>query len=207
MNPFTSVWFWLLVVSIILFLIGFILLESTADGSVDGTSSTPWPWILIGIGFVVWIVALIWFAVAMGNWHKCREQAIACGDIVEEEKVIECEREKCGDNVECFRNTPCGKQKVDCNTLPTAQPTQPAAVPSAPPPSTNVSYINSGASTYVPPTTIQQTGIPMGASLSVTGEGSAPRQVVVVDNPVPLGQQPLPGLFGGQGLMSQAPPM
>lgn len=103
-TPFGTVWFWLLILSIVLFVIAFVLFETTGETNTDAESTSIWVWILLGVGLIVWTIALIWFAISQMNYHKCREQAIACGDIVPDpEPVIECERDK------CYRDTPCGR--------------------------------------------------------------------------------------------------
>lgn len=207
MNPFTSVWFWLLVLSIIAFIVAFILFETTGETNTDSTTTNPWVWILIAVGFALWIIALVIFAVSMANWHKCREIALACGEISpKEEKVIECPKAGGCVQTECHVNTPCGKKKVDC------PPAQPCATPSAPPstpvmvqaPPTRVmvaeqprpatvAVINNSTSNMPPGTNF--IGNLLSAPTANYVEGDAAPRVVVSNGAV---QAPAPELGGNQ---------
>lgn len=191
MNPFTSVWFWLLILSIIVFIVAFILFETTGETNTSSNSTSPWVWILIAIGFLLWVIALILFAVAMSNYHKCREIAIACGEIEPEmEKIIECPKKGCSRKVECYEETPCGKKRVhfDSDSKPVTQ------------------SINQQPSTRV---MVAEQPMTQGSTVSIVGNGSIPQQTmnnvtenvtpggtrVLIENngSTPIGMGPLPG--------------
>lgn len=186
MNPFTSVWFWLLILSIIAFIVAFVIFETSGETNTSSSTTNPWVWILIAVGFALWIIALIIFVVSMANYHKCREIALACGEISpKEEKVIECPKSgACGVKVECFQDTGCGKKKVDCPQ----QIVQPSAPPATPvlvqPPPTRVLVAEQ-------PQTAQFTNSPLAnfftAPTSNFVGGESPR--VVVSTPGPEGDQ------------------
>ena len=114
MNPFTKIWFWLLVLSIIGFILGLIFFE-TMGQTTTGVNSTPiWIWIIFILSLVFLIVAFILYAIDLADYSRKMEIAAACGELPPPPppKKIECPR-KCVEKrvVECVERKP---KKIDC---------------------------------------------------------------------------------------------
>lgn len=118
MNPFKKVWFWLLILSIIGFIISFVLFEKY--GQTNNDTSTPgWIWVIFIISFIFWIIALILYAVDMASYHRNREIAEACGELPPPpKKKIECPKKECVEKkvVECVQKRPCDDIVVPVST-------------------------------------------------------------------------------------------
>ncbi len=82
MNPLTEIWFWLLIISIIGFIISFILFE-TSGQIVDGKTVIPaWVWVIYFISIILLIAAFIIFCYRMHRHYQHLEMLEACYGIV-----------------------------------------------------------------------------------------------------------------------------
>lgn len=120
MNPFRKVWFWLLILSIIGFIITFIGYERFGQTNT-GTSTTPWwIWIVFGLSFILWAVALILYIIDVAAYYRRMEIAEACGELPPPppKKKIECPKKECKEKkiIECVEKVPCEKKQVVVNT-------------------------------------------------------------------------------------------
>lgn len=102
MNPFVKLWFWLLIMSIIGYLIAFASFE--ALGEASSYSEIPiWIWIVFALSFIASIAALILYSVEAYREIKQRKADIACGRIpAPEPEKIACPVDP------VFVQTPCG---------------------------------------------------------------------------------------------------
>lgn len=139
MNPFTKIWFWLLILSIIGFVLTFIFYE-TMGQTTSGNNSTPgWIWIIFILSIIFFIVAFILYAIDLAAYHRRMEIAEACGELPPSppKKKIECPKRECVEKriVECVetRRDPCDSQaRVFVDIIPRNQVIQaPQLVPSS----------------------------------------------------------------------------
>lgn len=94
MNPFTKIWFWLLVLSIIGFILSVIFFEIMGEAS-GGNNSTPvWIWIIFILSIIFLIVAFILYIIDLMAYNHNIEIAEACGELPPKKK-IECPKKKC----------------------------------------------------------------------------------------------------------------
>lgn len=111
MNVLKKAWFWLLLISIVAFIVGFILFETQGQTS-SGKIVTPWwVWMVFGVALGLFIIALIMYLFDVAAYHRQREIAIACGEwVFPEERKIECPK-KCvkKEVIECADKDKCGK--------------------------------------------------------------------------------------------------
>lgn len=111
MNPFRKLWFWLLILSIIGFIISFVGFERYGQTNTGNTSTPAWIWIVFILSFIFWIVALILYAVDIAAYHKRMEIAEACGELPPPppKKKIECPKKECVEKkvIECVQKHPC----------------------------------------------------------------------------------------------------
>ena len=139
MNPFRKLWFWLLILSIIGFIISFILFEQYGQTNTGNTSTPGWIWIIFIVSFILWIIALILYIVDVAAYHRGLEIAEACGELPPPppKKKIECPKQECVEKkvVECVQKRPCddNKQK-SVVVVPADQAAGPKVVAVAPVP-------------------------------------------------------------------------
>ena len=111
MNPFKRIWFWLLILSIIGFIISFVLFERYGQTNTDSTSTSVWIWVILGLSFLFWIIALVLYAIDIAAYHKRMEIAEACGELPPPppKKKIECPKKECVEKkvIECVNKRPC----------------------------------------------------------------------------------------------------
>jgi len=137
MNPFRKVWFWLLILSIIGFIISFILFERYGQTNTGNTSTPGWIWIIFILSVIFWIVALVLYIVDIAAYHRRMEIAEACGELPPPppKKSIECPKKECVEKkiIECVDKRPCDTTPPKS---PIVIPTDQAALPKVlPPPS------------------------------------------------------------------------
>jgi len=132
MNPLKKIWFWLLLLSIIALIVAFVLFE-TQGQTTSGKITTPfWVWGVFIAALVLFIIAMILYLVDVADYHRKREIAEACGEIIPiTKKKIECPK-NCvkKEIVECSEKLPCSEKKtkivvseqlVDRPTMPQQQ--------------------------------------------------------------------------------------
>ena len=115
MNPLMKLWFWLLIISIIGFIIAFIAFERYSITNGTSTQTPGWVWIVLIISFLFWLVSLILYALDMANYHRKREIAEACGLIPPPpKKTIVCPKKECVEKkvIECVTKRPCDTMLV-----------------------------------------------------------------------------------------------
>lgn len=96
MNPIATFWFWLLILSIICFILALIFYEIYGETSNLNTSTPWWVWLLFFLGLILWIVALILYALYMDKCKRELAMAIACGEYVPpKEPVVVCTKDEC----------------------------------------------------------------------------------------------------------------
>ena len=95
MNPFTKIWFWLLVISIIGFIISLIFFEIMGQTAPDNDSTPAWIWIIFILSIIIFIIAFVLYAIDIAGYHRKMEIAEACGEVIPkiEKKKIECPKQ------------------------------------------------------------------------------------------------------------------
>lgn len=85
MNIFTRVWLWLLIISIIFFIVFIIYFEMSAyKNTSDGKISIPfWVWVLFGLAVLFLLIAIILYIIDWNTYRENIENAKACGTYVE----------------------------------------------------------------------------------------------------------------------------
>lgn len=126
MNPFSKIWFWLLILSIIGFILALVLYERYGQ-TRTGASTTPgWIWIIFVISFIFWLVALVLYVVDVAAYHRRMEIAEACGELPPSppKKKIECPKKECVERrlVEYTEGRPCPDKSVTIMTEGAALP-------------------------------------------------------------------------------------
>jgi hypothetical protein len=82
MNPLTEIWFWLLIISIIGFIIAFILFE-TYNQVVDGKIVIPgWIWVIYFVSIAILVMAFVIFCYRMYRHYQHLEMLEACYGVV-----------------------------------------------------------------------------------------------------------------------------
>lgn len=120
MNPFTKVWFWFLILSIIGFIVTIILFET--NWQTTDTSWTSTTWIVFAISIVLFVFAFILFIIDISAYYRDRDIAEACGEL------IPCPKKK----VECPKKCCVQKTIIECTELPpssTCNPCEPKVIP------------------------------------------------------------------------------
>lgn len=124
MGVFNTWWFWLLILSIVGFIVAFSSYETLGQNwNSDPNSSVPWwIWIVFAISLVLFIIAgsLYWRGAVVE--YKQNLQDIACGKVKAPEEVIVCPVDPCNPNVAPKQMTvhsgPTFKEKLDCVPIP-----------------------------------------------------------------------------------------
>lgn len=111
MNPFAKVWFWLLILSIIGFILSFIFFERIGQTNTDSSSTPAWIWIVFIISLILFFAAFILYAIDVAAYHRRMEIAEACGEVPHHhlKRKIECPKKECVEKkvVECVKRDPC----------------------------------------------------------------------------------------------------
>jgi hypothetical protein len=157
MNPFRKLWFWLLILSIIGFIIAFVLFEMYGQTTTGNTSTPGWIWIIFILSLLFWVIALILYAVDVAAYHKRMEIAEACGELPPPlpKKKIECPKKECVEKkvVECVQKRPC--DTVDKSiVVPVDTPAVPKVITTTTTTSTDEAFSAAGLkplSTLAPP--------------------------------------------------------
>ncbi|CAH6419979.1 Hypothetical protein HVR_LOCUS1036 [uncultured virus] len=114
MNPFTKVWFWLLILSIIGFIISLVLYERYGQTNTGNSSTPGWIWVIFILSIIFWIVALVLYIVDVAAYHRRMEIAEACGELPppKPKKKIECPKKECVEKkiIECVEKKPCDQR-------------------------------------------------------------------------------------------------
>lgn len=67
MYPFLTVWFWLLVISIVLFIVAFVFLEIQAPNSAGNIEPAPWIWAMFGLAIGIFTVTFICYIIYLNQ--------------------------------------------------------------------------------------------------------------------------------------------
>lgn len=100
MNPFTKIWFWLLLFSIIALIIFIVFFESQGEVAIQNDSTSAWIWVMFIVSIIFLILSLIIYCLDVAAYYKRMEIAKSCGLLIEPEK-------KC---------LPCEAPKIVCNS-------------------------------------------------------------------------------------------
>jgi hypothetical protein len=116
-NPFLKVWFWVLIISIILFIVSFAMFETYGQTPINGNSETPiWVWVMFAIAFVFWIAALVLYAIDYSSYKRKLAIAEACGELLPPppKPKMECPKKKCTERrvTEVVVTKPCATEIV-----------------------------------------------------------------------------------------------
>lgn len=97
MNPLIKVWFWLLILSIIGFIISLFLFERFGQTNTRDSSTEWWIWVILILSVVIWTIALILYILDVVDYNNHMELLEACGELPPPppKKKIECLEEKC----------------------------------------------------------------------------------------------------------------
>jgi len=115
MNLFTKFWFWLLILSIIGFIIFFIGFEVSVHSNPNNVTTPAWIWVVFGISVFLFIVAAILYYIS-ASCCVSLELVTDCGDPAPkieypkkcpEKKVIECQKPR-------VVKKPCVKEVTEC---------------------------------------------------------------------------------------------
>lgn len=133
MNPLAKIWFWLLLLSIIGFIVSLIMFEAYGQTNTDEPTTQPWIWVMFAISFAFWVIALILYIIDVLAYKKRMEIAEACGELPPPppKKVIVCPKRTCKEKIisECTSMKPCDTVKAPTISVQpinqiTAQPIQ-----------------------------------------------------------------------------------
>lgn len=133
MNPFMKVWFWLLILSIIGFIIAFITFESSGQGLSNNTSTPAWVWIILIISFVFLIASFVLYVLDLSAYHRRVEIAEACGELPPPppKKKMKCPKKECEKKPACEKpKPPCEEPKPPCEA-PKKECIKPSKLPVA----------------------------------------------------------------------------
>ena len=109
MNPFYKLWFWLLIMSIVGYLVAFAMYETFGQTNTAESVTPVWIWVILGVAFLFSIAALVLYIIDYNAEKKKYEIAVACGEIIPEvPKPIECPKKQC--------EMPCAKPASPCQT-------------------------------------------------------------------------------------------
>lgn len=126
MNPLVKIWFWLLLLSIIGFIISLVMFEAYGQTNTDDPTTQPWIWVMFAVSFAFWVIALILYIIDVIAYKKRMEIAEACGELPPPppKKVIACPKRTCKEKIisECTSQRPCD---IAANPAPPVQ-VQPA---------------------------------------------------------------------------------
>jgi len=132
MNPFSKIWFWLLILSIIGFILSFVFFETMGETATGNTSTPSWIWIIFILSVVLFIIAFILYSIDMNKYYCCLETAKASGELPS------CPETKC----------PCPEMKCPEPKKPCPQPKKPCPQPKKPYPEQYV-YMQPAQEQYV----------------------------------------------------------
>lgn len=126
-NPFLKVWFWVLIISIILFIVSFAMFETYGQTPINGNSETPtWVWVMFGIAFLFWIAALVLYAIDYSSYKRKLAIAEACGELlpVPPKPKMECPKQKCKERrvSQVIETKPCAATEIVTMTKPCEKP-------------------------------------------------------------------------------------
>ncbi len=77
MNPFTTIWFWLLLLCIAGFIATFILYETSSQESTGSNETSSWIWILFMVSCILFVVSFIlYYACVCITIGKCTEKIV-----------------------------------------------------------------------------------------------------------------------------------
>jgi hypothetical protein len=115
MNPFTKIWFWLLILSIIGLILSFVFFETQATNN-NGQWTVPiWVWVIFILSIVFAIISFILYCFDIAAHYKRLEIAEACGELPppKPKKKIECPKKECVEKkvIECVQRKPCIEKK------------------------------------------------------------------------------------------------
>ena len=119
MNPFNKLWFWLLIISLIGFIIALIFLETQSETVIGHTSTPMWIWIMFGVAGLFFIVSFVLYCITLSNHHRDLEIAEACGELPPPviKKKRECPKTECKQKTitECYdrKSKKICQEKVD----------------------------------------------------------------------------------------------
>jgi hypothetical protein len=132
MNIFTTIWFWLLIISIIGFIVTVISFETLGQTSSTSNSTPVWVWIIFAISVAFFILAFILYAIDLSAYYYDMEIAEACGELPPPppKKKIECPKRECVEKriIECVdrkRPTCGGTSNIQVSTPIHVIPVQP----------------------------------------------------------------------------------
>lgn len=121
MNPFLKVWFWLLILSIIGFIITFVAFERNGQ-TYQGQPTPWWVWALFVFSAILLIASLILFCIDRANYYRQLEIAEACGELPPPppKKKIECPKKECKEKkiIECTETNEIKKPCVTNQVTP-----------------------------------------------------------------------------------------
>jgi hypothetical protein len=108
LNPFKKVWFWILILSIIGFIVALATFESMGQ-TTTGNSTPIWIWVIFGLSILFWIVALVLYSIDVAATKRRAEIAEACGELPPPppKKKIECPKKQCVEKKVISCSTPC----------------------------------------------------------------------------------------------------
>lgn len=120
MNPFTKIWFWLLIFSLIGFILTAIFFETMGQTSPNNNTTPVWIWVIFILSVVFLIIALILYVIDLSNYYYQLEIATACGQVQTScpTRQVVCPQRNCTEKrfIECTETKrPCEIKIDPCN--------------------------------------------------------------------------------------------
>ena len=147
MNPFKKLWFWLLLISILLFIITLIIVE--VNGQYINTAVPWWLWLMFALALIIFALSLILYIVDVLSYRKKLAIAEACGEVPppKPKPKMECPKKPCA----VTKVTEC----VETHSTPVCSVPAPPAYPRGATPMAEASL--SSTNVLVSPTPIAYT--------------------------------------------------
>ena len=115
-KPFMKIWFWLLILSIVGFIIYVVVYEQQKN-NFDGNTMPSWAWLMVIMSIFFLIVSFVLYRLDIAAYNKRKALAIACGDIPAEppKPVLQCPKKEPIQKIVCKQTKPlpCGSSNTE----------------------------------------------------------------------------------------------
>ena len=115
-KPFMKIWFWLLILSIVGFIIYVVVYEQQKN-NFDGNTMPSWAWLMVIMSIFFLIVSFVLYRLDIAAYNKRKTLAIACGDIPAEppKPILQCPKKEPIQKIVCKQTkpSPCGSSNTE----------------------------------------------------------------------------------------------
>jgi hypothetical protein len=96
LNPFTTFWFWLLIFSIVGFIVSIIFYETSGQTATGNTSTPGWIWTMFIISIFLFVLSFILYWLDL-RCHCYEGSGGSCGNYLKlpNEKTTDCPKQEC----------------------------------------------------------------------------------------------------------------